>query len=170
MNRALRVPVVLVLIGLVLTGCRSPVPHLIWPQKDLEPAERYDPTAPRRVLLASRASDFKAELVRRIEEELRGDSVYIRRIGIRQLRSAAANQYHAVVIVSTAMAWTLDPRVTDFLQKVRDRSRVILVTTSGGGDWMPEPGDYDALAAASRMDDAARLAAQVARAVRTRLP
>ena len=158
-----------VLLGLV-TACRSPVPHMIWPQKDMAPAEHYDPSSPRRLLLASRASDFKAELARRLVEELRGDRVYIRGIGVKQLKNAAANQYQAIVILSTVMARTLDPKVAGFLDKVHDKSRVILLTTSAGGDWLPDKGAYDALTSASRMDEASRLAAQVAQAVRRRLP
>ncbi len=158
------------LLGLGLAACRSPVPHLVWPQKDIGPAEHYDPSSQRRLLVASRASEFKSELVRRLVEELRDDRVYVRSIGVNQLRHAAANQYHAIVIVSTAMAWTLDPRVSRFVAKVRDKSQVILVTTSGGGEWLPKDDACDAIAAASRLDDAPRLAAQVAEAVRRRLP
>jgi hypothetical protein len=170
MKHVLRAMAAAAIVGLSLTACRSPVPHMIWPQKDLEPVEHNDPSAPRRLLLASRASGFKAELVERLVAELRADGVYIRQIGVNQLRNAAANQYQAVVIVSTAMARTLDPKVTSFLEKVRDKSRVILLTTSSGGDWLPDEGPYDALAAASRMDDAPRIAAQAAQAVRRRLP
>ncbi len=170
MKKAARALALTVLLALSLTACRSPVPHMIWPQKDLGPAEHYDPSAPRRLLLASRASDFKSELARRLVAELRGDNVYIRQIGVNQLTHAAANQYHAIVIVSTTMARTLDPKVAGFLEKVRDKSRVILVTTSSGGDWLPEKGPYDALASASRLDDTPRLAAQVAEAVRRHLP
>lgn len=170
MKKAARTLAATVLLGLSLTACRSPVPHLIWPQKDLAPAEHGDPSSPRRLLLASRASDFKAELAGRLVEDLRRDGVYIRRIGVKQLKNAAANQYQAIVIVSTAMARTLDPRVAAFLDKVRDKSRVILLTTSAGGDWLPDKGAYDALTSASRTDDASRVAAQVAEAVRRRLP
>lgn len=158
------------LANLLLAACRSPVPHLVWPQKDLAPAQHYDPSAARRLLVASRASEFKAELVRRVVEQLRGDGVYVRVVGVNQLKRAAANQYHAILIVSTTMAWTLDPKVTRFLEKVRDKSRVILLTTSGGGDWLPKDDGCDALAAASRLEEAPRLAAQVADAVRRRLP
>ncbi len=154
---------------LLLGSCRSPIPHLVWPQKDLEPAEYNDPSLARRVLLASRSSDFKAELARRLADDLRGDQVYIRQIGVSQLRHAAANQYQAVVIVSTTMAWTLDPRVASFLERVRDKSRVVLITTSSDGDWLPGRGAYDALSTASRMDDAPRVASEAAAAVRRRL-
>ncbi len=154
---------------LLLGSCKSPIPHLVWPQKDLAPAEYNDPSLSRRLLVASRSTDFKAEVVRRLADDLRGDQVYIRQVGVNQLRHAAANQYQAVVIVSTTMARTLDPKVTAFLEKVRDKSRVILVTTSRRGAWLPDKGAYDALSAASRMDDAQRIAAEAAAAVRRRL-
>ena len=154
---------------LALASCKSPIPHLVWPQKDLEPVEYNDPSLPRRLLVASRSTDFKAEVVRRLVDDLRGDQVYIRLIGVNQLRHAAANQYQAVVVVSTTMARTLDPKVTAFLERVRDKSLVILITTSRHGAWLPDKGAYDALSAASRMDDAPRIAADAAAAVRRRL-
>ncbi len=160
---------VLAFAALALAACKSPVPHLILPQKDLQPAEHNDPTLARRLLVASRSSDFKTELARRLVAELSGDQVYIRLIGINQLRHAAANQYQAVVIVTTTLAGTLDPKVTSFLEKVHDKSRVVLVTTSSDGTWLPDKGAYDSLSAASRLDDAARLAAEAAAAVRRRL-
>ncbi len=169
MKRAARVLAASLLAAVVLASCRSPVPHLLWPQKDLEPAEYNDPSLPRRLLVAARRSDFKAEVVRLLVDDLRGDRVYIRVIGVNQLRHAAANQYQAVVIVSTTMAWTLDPKVTRFLERMADKSRVVLITTSSDGEWLPGKDAYDALSAASRIDDAARIAPEAAAAVRRRL-
>lgn len=170
MKHTVGAPALALLVTLSLAACRSPVPHLVWPQKDLAPAEHFDPSSQRRLLLVSRASDFKAEVVRLLVEDLRSDRVYIRSIGVNQLKHAAANQYHAIVIVSTAVARTLDPKVAGFVDKVHDKSRVILVTTSSRGTWLPKQDACDALAAASRLEDAPRLAAQVAEAVRRRLP
>jgi len=168
MKRVLLLLPVLLLAWLSLAACKSPVPHWLWPQKDVEPAEFNDPSFAHRLLIAARRSEFKSEVVRGLVENLRGDQVYVRLVGIDQLKHAAANQYQAVVIVSTCMAWTLDPKVASFVERVRDKSRVILFTTSGDGGWLPDKGAYDALSSASRMDDAAAAATATTEAVRKR--
>jgi hypothetical protein len=155
--------------GIALAGCSSGLPHRVWPQKDLAPAEFNDPTLARRLLIAARSSDFKSEVVQQVVRDLRDDRVYIRLIGVKQLQRAAANQYQAVLVLSTCMAGALDYRVTDFLGRVRDKSRVILLTTSSGGDFTPAPGAYDALSAASRLEGAQTIADRAAEAVRKRL-
>jgi hypothetical protein len=167
--RALATAAAGVLAGLLLVSCKSPIPHLVWPQKDLVSADYNDPSLDRRVLVAARASGFKAEVVRLLVGDLTGDRVFVRLVGVNQLRHVPANQYQAVVILSTTMARTLDPKVTGFLERVRDKSRVILITTSSGGDWLPDKGAYDAISAASRAADAPGIAAEAAAAVRRRL-
>ncbi len=172
MNRALRsnaAAAFALLAGLLLSSCKSPIPHLVWPQKDLESADYNDPSLDNRVLVAARASDFKAEVVRLLVGDLARDRVFVRLVGVTQLKHVPPNPYRAVVIISTTMAGTLDPRVTSFVERVRDQSRVILVTTSNDGSWLAGKGPYDALSAASRAEDAARVAAEAAAAVRRRL-
>ena len=50
--------------------------------------------------------------------------------------SAAA--YTAVVLINTAMGWTADPAVEKFLDRFGEMDSIIVLTTSDGGDVLPD--------------------------------
>lgn len=139
--------------GLWLPGCATT--STVWPQDDIGTFEMKDPSLDRRLLVASRTSDFKDEVVRRIQEDLRDRPVYVKFIGVDNLRREKASDYGAVVIISTCMAWELDREVLRFLKQNPEQGNLILLTTSGDGGWLPdgEGRRYDALSTASEMDD-----------------
>jgi hypothetical protein len=126
-------------------------PQLFWPQKDIKPSEANSPSLGQKVLIASRASTYKTALIERIKQLLKNDSVYVKCIGLKQLKNENTAGYGAIILINTCMAWDWDRNVRAFLKSGKDIRPVIVLTTSGSGDWLPKKKKWpvDAVAAAS---------------------
>jgi hypothetical protein len=110
-----------------------------------------DTSRPQQVLIATQGSAFKDALVAGIVAALQSRPIYIRVIDVSALRDVHDNDWKAIIIVHT---WEFgraqgDARV--FVDRVPDKRKLIVVTTSGGGrEKLP---GIDAISAASVMDD-----------------
>ena len=135
------------------------LPQLFWPQKDITESEVNSPNLARKILIASRAGAYKTALVERIKQAFKDDSVYVKCIGLSQVSKENADDYGAIVLINTCMAWDWDRNVFKFLKSRKDARgdarkdarNVIVLTTSGSGDWVPNKKKWavDAIASAS---------------------
>jgi len=149
-----------ILIGLVIiclcitqSGCFS-VPHLFWPQKDIKTVE-LNKNSSQKVLIASRSSEFKDALVDKIKESFKDKPIYIKFIGLEGLKKEKDEKYNAVVMLNTCLSWDMDRNVKSFLKRHKDQSNMIVLTTSGDGNWKPKMKDqsFDAISAASKKEN-----------------
>lgn len=148
-NRSLTTGLVL-LLCLMHLSCA--IPRMIWPQRDIDTSELTAPSAQKRLLVASRSSEFKDALVSRIRAAFEQESTYVKFIGLEGLKQEDGETYDAVVLINTCIAWGLDPEVDSFIKRHTDHSRMIVVTTSGDGKWKPDKKGraYDAISSASK--------------------
>ena len=149
----------LVLSLVIMTaGCTAP--HYIWKQEDAARREINPPSTDNTLLIASRKSEFKQALVDRIVDAFSDQPVYMKIVGIEDLADEDANAYSAVVIINTAMGWTVDVPVEKFLKKYGAMESIIVLTTADGGDVLPDmkKRNIDAISSASVMDQADPLA------------
>lgn len=158
-----------ILTALLFHGCA--VPGAIVPDSDVEPGEMGDPSFSRRVLVASGDTDFKIEVAGKIAEAFTGEPVYVRFTGIGMLEEEDPDDYDAVVVMASCIAWEVEEEAEEYLDHHGDSGNVILLVTSGDGGWKPDPGGrrYDAIATASVKADAGNVAGKVIAAVRSRL-
>jgi hypothetical protein len=135
----------------LLASCSAPQRY--WPQEDIIGSETVALNGKKVVLIASRNSDFKKQLVDKIHEQLALGGFAHKTIGIKNLPEVEASDYAAVVVISACLAWGLDYDVQAFLKRQKSDKNIVLVTTSGSGAWLPEKGsrDFDAISAASEM-------------------
>ncbi len=155
------------LASVMQLSCFS-VPHLIWPQKDIKVAEVNEPTLEKKVLVASRSSEFKDAVVGKIKEAFKGEPVYIKFIGVELLEKEKAADYDAIAMINTCMSWDMDRNVKGFLKRHEDQSNMIVLTTSGGGDWMPKMKgrNFDAVSAASKKEKVDEVAGDIVGKIR----
>lgn len=146
---------------LLVAACTAP--HYLWPQRDIRYSETNQQTLEKKLLIASRDSAFKRELVHRITAVYGSRPIYIRTIGIEALADEDAGDYAAVVLITTCMGWTVDVEVERFLYKYGHLSSIIVLTTSAGGDVLPdlENRNIDAISSASVIDRAQPLAQEM---------
>lgn len=149
----------------------SVIPRGITRESDIEGHAAGYEKAERTVLVASRSSEFKEALVRTIEEQLEDESVAVTLIGLQDLRDEKAEDYDAIVLINTCIAWSLDPQVDTFLYKYREAGDIIVVTTSGDGEWEPKKQnrEFDTVASASEMARVDEVADEIVEKVRALL-
>lgn len=142
-------------------GCSAP--QYIWPQKDMEFYEINQQTFEKKILIASRKSEFKNALVEEIHDAFVERPVYIKIIGIEDLKDEDPNQYSAVFIINTCMAWEIDRKVETFLDKYGELDSIIVLTTSSRGDILPdtERRQFDAVSCASSKEQIAPIADEI---------
>ncbi len=147
------------------------VPRLFWPQSDIDAYEKIYGAADKSLLVASRSSDFKDALVKRIEKAFEHESITIRFVGLQRLKYEDADAFDAVVIMNTCIAWGMDPQVDGYLNKYRGASNIIVLTTSGDGNWLPgkHNREFDAVASASEMARVDEVADRIVQKVRALL-
>lgn len=125
-------------------------------------------TLEKKILIASRLSDFKSAIVAKIVNAFRNQAVNIKIIGIDQLKYEDANQYSALVLINTAMGWAADRNVESFLDRYGTMDSIIVLTTSAGGDVLPETKDrrIDAMSSASIKDKIIPVANRIIRKIK----
>jgi len=156
---------------LVVLACSCTIPHYIWPQKDVRFQEINLPDLDKRVLIASRDSEFKRAIIERISTEFQSQPVYLKIIGIADLPKEDAARYSAVLLINTCMAWTIEPAVAQFIDRYGQLGSIIVLTTSDGGDVLPdlENRRIDAMSSASTLADADPLANEIIERIKKHL-
>lgn len=136
---------------MILAGCN--VPRIIWPQKDMELIQINDPSNRDRVLIASRSTEFKDALVKRIQGYYEGKPVYVKVIGLDAISGEKPQDYSCVVLINTCIAWGLDPKAMHFIDRNPYYYDFIVLTTSEEGSWKPriKNEEVDTISAASVM-------------------
>jgi hypothetical protein len=151
----------LLICPLLLSSCS--VGRKLTPQSDISAYTVGDEEFETRILFASRDSDFKVEVARRIGEALKDRPVYVKFVGIDQLGGEDASAYSAVIILTTCLAWGMDSTTESFLRDNNDFDNIIVLITSGAGDWTPdmEGRNFDAVTSASVLADAESVADEI---------
>jgi DNA-directed RNA polymerase subunit RPC12/RpoP len=156
----------------IVALCAFPVfggmPHVFWPEKDIASKEINLPSCAHKILIASRESDYKTGVVRKLAEELSSDSVYIKITGVRMLKKEKQKDYNAVVILNTCMGWRIDSKVKRFLKKCDIPSSVIVYTTSADIRWRPKMRKlkFDSITSASETDKTGEIVKVIADRIR----
>ena len=144
---------------LFFSGCTAP--QYFWPQKDIDFQEINQPTLEKKILIASRNTEFKSNVVNKIKDAFLNRDVYIKISGIENLENEDANQYSAVVLLNTAMGWKADRKVRSFLVRFGKLNNIIVLTTSDTSDVSVDTGgdrQIDAITSASTKDETEEVA------------
>lgn len=134
------------------SGCG--IPQYFWPQDDIGSLEINPGAHERKILIASRKSEFKTAIVDKTVKAFEGKDVYIKVIGIEDLAKENAEAYTGVLLINTCMAWAIDRHVESWLEKYGNLESIIVLTTADGSDIFPniEGSRIDAMSSASADD------------------
>ena len=123
----------------LLLGCRSNVPHYVWPKKNINQRSVAGESASSVILIAAQKTGYKEQLVSVLIDELRPSVSRIEVAGLESLKKAEAADYDGFILINTCMAWKPDPRVAKFIDTHPDQQEMMIVyTTSGDGGWLPK--------------------------------
>jgi hypothetical protein len=118
-----------------------------------------DASLSRRVLIATQGSAFKDTLVAGIVAELKPQAVYVRVIDISALPTVRENEWTAIVMLHTWEFGKPPSNAQAFVDGMRDKRKLIVVTTSGSG--REKIGGVDAISSASVVRDVPALLAEI---------
>jgi hypothetical protein len=107
----------------------------------------------RKILIATQGSEYKKLMVDTLTSRLKGEDVYISVIDISTLTEISQEDWNAEVIIHTTEGYRLPEVVKEYLGRVENPDEVMLLITSGGGEWKPEDCKVDVLTSASRVTD-----------------
>jgi len=171
MKKTLYVIGALLLVIIIIQASGFSILHVIVSQKDMKAREMNSPAFDKKVLIAARSSRFKDAVVDKIFSAFQNDSVHIAATGINDLNRQDPGAYATTVIINTCMAGTMDLKVKNFLKKNSDNESILVFTTSGSGDWLPETNGsrFDAVSSASEQSRIEPVANQIVEKIRFRL-
>lgn len=120
-------------------------------QGEIEPYQVGNPDAEQKILIASQGSEFKEKLVTGLVSELKSDERYISIVDCTKLEDENLTTWDACVVIHTTQIHGMPIAAETFLEVSSDLSKVVLVSTSGGGDEKVKNFDVDAISSASRL-------------------
>ena len=152
----------MVVFGIAVTAACT-APQHFWPQTDIVHDEINSAALERKLLIASRESEFKAGIIARVKSAYADQDVYIRLVGIEDLKREDPDNYTAILIINTCMGWDIDWRVKDFLNRTQDLDAIVVLTTADAADSYPqlEGRQVDAMSSASVKSKIEPLAAEI---------
>lgn len=103
----------------------------------MKPIASYEVNNPKlrtKVLIASQGSLYKDELTKHIVELLAPNNIYILVMDIRHLPTINSEDFDAIIGIHT---WEINKppsELSNFIDRLKDKDKLFLVCTSGGGD------------------------------------
>ena len=108
------------------------------------------PSAPK-VLIATQGSAFKNALTAGLVEHLKSRSAFVKVIDVTDLGAIQEADWNALVVIHTWEMRTPPVQVAAFVDRISGHDKLVVLTTSGAGDFKLE--GVDAISSASRMED-----------------
>lgn len=139
-------------VGLIVVALIS----VIWYRQHyaMEVARSFEvagsPAGPR-VLIATQGSDFKDALTAGLVDHLQRRSAFVKVIDVTALESVQEADWNAMVVIHTWEMRKPPIEVGAFVDRIRGRDKLVVLTTSGAGNFKLE--GLDAISAASQMDN-----------------
>ena len=116
-----------------------------------------------RVLIATQGSDFKNALTAALVEHLKHRSAHLKVIDVSALDRVDETEWDVMVLIHTWEMRKPPPSVKAFIDGSKAPEKLVVLTTSGAGDFKL-PG-VDAISTASRMTDVAARTNDIARRI-----
>ena len=119
----------------------------------VEPFAVGTPELENKVLIASQGSDFKNVVVESLTAYLEKKPAYVEVIDVTSLSGVNEDEWDALVFLQSTEQWKLWPDVDTYLARAKNLDKVILVATSGSGDWKTDKYDVETITSASKMEE-----------------
>jgi hypothetical protein len=126
-----------------------------------EDMEFGNPNFSHKILIATQGSAYKTEVVQRLTEKLRNREIYIKVTDVSNLESIDPDSWSKIVIFNTSIADRMNSSVRHFLEIEGPSENIIVITTSGGGDFVPPNLKVDGITTASRLNETEKMATRI---------
>jgi len=113
--------------------------------------EVNDPTYPLHILIATQGSDFKDSVVSGVINDLKSKPLYIKVVDVSELSSIKEEEWTSMIILHTWEYSRPQQDAKDFIERIKDKKKLIVLTTSGEGSF--KINGIDGITSASRPAD-----------------
>lgn len=151
--KALKIVLIIIGVLVVLIIALFGIFLLINRQGVVEAYDIGESESSRKLLIASQGSNFKNALVESVTTHMAKESIYVSVIDVTDLENIKEDDWDAVLLIHTTEQWKLQPDVKAYLGRAQSLDKVIVVTTSGSGEWKSEEYDVDVMTSASRSEE-----------------
>jgi hypothetical protein len=119
-------------------------------------------------LIATTNTDFKDAVIEKVSKTLAINDIYVKVIDLKTVDQEESEKFDAIMLVSTLRYGYIDGNVSAFLgeSNIEEKSKIIVLTTSGDPDWKAENMEVDAISSASRSNNISPIANQVVEKIR----
>lgn len=120
----------------------------------MNPVEGFtvnDPSSEQHLLIATQGSTFKDAVVAGVIERLSEQPIFIQVVDVTALPDVDESQWDAIVVLHTIEYGKAPAPAQAFVNRVGKTGKVVVLSTSGAGDFKIE--GIDAISSASRMTD-----------------
>jgi Na+-transporting methylmalonyl-CoA/oxaloacetate decarboxylase gamma subunit len=120
----------------------------------MEVAPAYEVNSPalaQKLLIATQGSAYKDAVVDDLVSRLRGQPVYVRVVDVSSLPDVDEANWTAILVVHTWEYQRPQPAARDFIERAKDRKKLVVLTTSGEGNQAME--GVNAVTSASSMNN-----------------
>lgn len=145
--------VALVILGFMIS-CKG--------HPSVSPAREFEvksPVAAAKVLIATQGSAFKDSVVGGVVAHLRLRPAYVKVIDVSALSSVHEADWNAILVIHTWEMGQPQPDAKQFMKRIGDHHKVIVVSTSGAGTLKLD--GVDTISSASVMTDVPRRVAEI---------
>ncbi|MBT3227900.1 MAG: hypothetical protein HOD43_06390 [Candidatus Marinimicrobia bacterium] len=132
-----------------------------------EDQEFGNPEFSKRVIIATQGSDYKNEVVQRLADRLSAHPVYIKVTDVSNLDFVVPEAWSNIVILNTSIADRMNSHARQFLDMVGPTDKIIVITTSGGGDFTPPNLEVDGITTASRLSETEAMVKRIFQFIRS---
>jgi len=123
---------------------------LVHVQGKAESFEVNTPDAKHKILIATQGSSFKEDLLQSLIEEIQNDSLYVKVIDVGDLGNIQPSSWDGIILIHTVERFNMQKDVAQYLKVTPNLSNVILITTSGSGEWETDEFEVDVITSASK--------------------
>ncbi|MBC8193083.1 MAG: hypothetical protein ISR87_00910 [Candidatus Marinimicrobia bacterium] len=134
--------------------------------RHVDDMEIGNPVFSEKILIATQGSTYKNEVVQRLAEKLSSREVYIKITDVSNLDSIAPSAWSNIIILNTSIADNMNSHVRQFVDRVGPSDKIMVITTSGGGDFTPPNLEVDGITTASKLNETEKMATRIFQMVR----
>lgn len=91
----------------------------------------------------------------------------IKVVDVSALPDIKEENWNALIVIATCQSGSLQPDVKDYLARTKNPDHIVLLTTSGSGNWKPEASPVDSISSASKKANVGQLVAEILKRVET---
>ena len=125
--------------------------------------EVNDQTYQHHILIATQGSDFKDSVVRAVVNGLKLKRMYIKVIDISALHQIIEEEWNVLIVLHTWEYSEPPQEASDFVARVKDKSKLIVLCTSGAGNYKME--GVDGITSASQLSEVPLKVSEILRQV-----